>query len=851
MLGSIKVRKLPRARATRPVAQALVRLRACAFVSGLLLTSTGRADVLVRDLARAQASSGVRAGTSNGWLGRKELSAIVELPEGADAAEAGVQRAGAHFGVVRGSLSELDALSAAHPTWRVSWSSPLRPLLDHAAVWTNAPGFRNDTGLTGKGAVVAIIDTGVDITHPDLRNADGSTRIAYLIDYSHGPAGLQPDAEEHCMDRVPCAVYGREDIDRLLKGNQAATIPGDSIGHGTHVASLAAGNGGDEKLYVGVAPDAELIIARALDSSNQISDGAVLSAASLISELAEQLGKPVVMNVSLGTNFGPHDGTSGLERGLASLVGDAHPGRAIVVATGNSAVLYNARTAFPAPLGVHTDVSVPDGTSARVPIYMGDTTSGTLFVWIAFRHGDELGVGVERTTGTLAPVQGPGQSGTFGVEHKLTATVVNGALQEVGFDSDADAAAVIIEGSWPKGETFALRLVGPGTASMWVEGQTGPGVGGLFPAATKESTVTIPAAHPDLVAVGATLNRTSWTDRLGEPIVIEELGGVDNPPLDSIAYFSSAGPTSDFRMKPDLVAPGAFVTGAMSRDADPRTSPASIFGEPGTCAPREDCSVVDQFHAVTSGTSMAAPIVSGAIALLFEQDPTLTTRRALTLLQAGARRPEGLVPYDAQLGAGALDLEGTLDVERAIASPIVREPAAANSFLTLGATYARPEPSFSIPAVLKVRDAQGHAVGDYDLTNLVVDVASGRITEEPTLLAPGLIRLAVAAERDTGGTELAVTVKYGGDLLAEATIPISVDVSTAREGFSARGGCSLAARSARAASGAGWLAALALTGWRGRRYIRAARTARNRGRTDSSVRVPRDSSRRRASPRRR
>jgi subtilisin family serine protease len=787
----------------------------------------------------------VRAGTRDGWLGRNELSAIVEIPAGDDTAGTGVRRAGAHFGVVRGSLPELDALSAAHPAWHVSWSSPLRPLLDQAAGWTSAPAFRNDTGLTGKGALVGIIDTGVDITHPDLRNADGSTRIAYLIDYSHGPAGLQPEAEALCGEKVPCAVYGREDIDDLLRTNKAATIPGDSIGHGTHVASLAAGNGGDEKLYVGVAPEAPLIIARAIDASNQISDAVVLSAAGVISELAGWLGKPVAMNLSLGTNFGPHDGTSSLERGLADLVGDDHPGRAIVVATGNSAVLYNAKTAFPAPLGVHTDVSVPDGTSARVPIYMGGTTSGSLFVWVAYRHGDDIGVGVERTTGVLAPVQTRGMSGTFGKEGQLTATVVNGSLKEVGFDSDADAVAVIIEGKWPKGETFALRVVGPGTASMWVEGQTGPGIGGFFPAATKESTVTIPAAHPDLIAVGATLNRTTWTDRLGDPIVIDEFGGVVAPSLDSVAYFSSAGPTSDSRMKPDLIAPGAFVAGAMSRDADPRTSASSIFGEPGTCEPREDCSVVDQFHAITSGTSMAAPIVTGAIALLFEDDPTLTTRGALTLLQAGARRPEGLAPVGAQLGAGALDLEGTLDVKRALDHPAVREPAAAGSFLTLGASYARPDPSWSIPAVLKVRDADGRAAGGFDLSKLVVDVNAGRVTEGPDLVAPGLIRLALAADRDTGETAFDVTVKYDGEQLAVATLPIAVDIATARTGFAARGGCTLAGHP-RTAQDPGWLAVLALTAWRGRRCIRAARRARNRGRTDSSDRVRLDSSRRRS-----
>lgn len=812
----------------------------------LLLSPMAGAEVSVRSLARAQAATGVRAGTADGWLGRRDLPAIVELPE--DAVAPGVHRTGPHFGVARAPLPELDAISAAHPTWHLSWSSPLRPLLDQAAVWAKAPAFRNDTGLSGKGAIVGIVDTGVDIAHPDLRNPDGSTRIEYLIDYSQDPAGLQPDVEEKCTGSVTCAVYGRKDLDKLLDNNQAATIPGDSLGHGTHVASLAAGNGGTEQRYVGIAPDATLIIARAIDSAGQISDASVLSAVSLIFDLAAQLGKPAVVNLSLGSNFGPHDGSSALERALADLVGEDHPGRAIVVAGGNSAVLYNVKTAFPGPLGVHTDVSVPDGSDARVPIYMGDTTTGTVYVWIAFRPGDELGVGVERRAGTIAPVQSRGDSGTFGVPHELTATVLNGSLKDIGFAADANAAAVVIEGKWPKGETFALRLVGPATASLWVEGEVSPSAGGFFPAATKESTVTIPAAHPDLIAVGATLNRTSWTDRLGEPITVDVLGSVKNPPLDSVAFFSSAGPTSDFRMKPDLVAPGAFVAGAMSRDADPRTSPLSIFGDPGVCTPREDCAVVDDFHAVTTGTSMSAPIVTGAIALLFEQNPSLTTRSALTILQAGARHPDGLVPFGAQLGAGALDLEGTLDVQRAMDDSTVREPARAHSFLSLGATYARPDPAWSVPAVLKVRDAEGRPAKGFDLTNLTVEVSAGRVTEEPSLVAPGLIRLAVAADRETGGTELSVATKYDNEGLAEASIPIAVDVQTAREGFAARGGCAVTPRSG-VASDTPWLAALAFTAWRGRRYIRAARTARSRGRTGSSVPALRDSSPRRAGPR--
>jgi subtilisin family serine protease len=831
-------------------------------VALLGVSSVARADISIATLSRADAISGVHAGTPNGVLGRPTLSAIVELPLEADADASGVQRVSPHFGVAQASLAELDALSSAHRDWHLSWSTPLRPLLDRAAIWTGAPTFRNETGLAGSGAVIGIIDTGADITHPDLQNADGTTRIAYFLDYSSGPAGLQKDAEGHCSTAVPCAVYGQKDIDALLAHGKASTIPADTIGHGTHVASLAGGNGGSEKRYVGIAPEATMIIARAIDSTGQISDATVLSAASLIFELAKELGKPAVLNLSLGSDFGPHDGSSALERGLADLIADDAPGRAIVVAAGNSAGLFEGNIGFPEPLGVHTDISVPDQSVVDVPIVTpppqgaGDTLSGTIFVWAAFRPGDDVGVGVERRSGELAPIQHKGQVGTFGVEKELTATIAVGALSkldELGVP-DENAAAIIIEGSWPKDETFSLRFEGKGTASLWVDavgeiGADSGGIGALFPASTKESTVTIPACHPALIAVGATLNRTTWNDRLSTDITVTEFGGVTDPPLDSIGFFSSAGPTSDLRMKPDILAPGAFVVGAMSADADPRKSAASIFGESGTCTPPSDCAVIDDRHAVTVGTSMAAPIITGAVALLFEQDPTLTAKQALTLLQAGARRPQGLVSYQAQLGAGALDLPGTLDVERAQATPVVREPAAKNSFLSLGASYAHPDPSWTVPALLKVRDADGHAADGFDAKKLAVDVTSGQVVGDVSRAAPGLYRLAVSAARDTGGAMLGVTVRYGGHVLAAESIPIAVDVSTARGGFSARGGCAVAPTDDASPTSL-YTAALALIVWRGRRYSRAARTARNPDRRDRSAPGRRGSSPQRAARRR-
>jgi subtilisin family serine protease len=823
--------------------------RVPSLVTLAICASAGAAHAEV-DVRRLAAAARAPSGT---FSPQRDLSAIVELPEGEDAAVYGLPRIGGHFSVVRAPLSDLELLASVHPGWSVTWSGPLRPLLDRVAGWVNLAPFRNDTGLTGKGTFVGIVDTGVDPSHPDLRNADGSTRIAYLIDFSAQPIGHFPDAEKRCTAmKLTCAVRSAADIDAVLRGGNPAALPGDTVGHGTHVASLAAGNGGAEKKYVGLAPEASIIAARVVDSTGQISDAAVLAGTDLVFYLAEQEGQkagkqriPAVVNLSLGSDFGPHDGTTSLERALADFVGPNQPGRAIVVAAGNSAGLIDDETQkYPNPFGVHTEVNVPERSSVLVPLVhvrpedTPATVNASVLVWIKFRPNDDVSVGIDRGSGPWIPPQGQGTSKQF-AKGDLTATIVNGSLSDVGFDNQ-NAAAVLLEGKWPRDEVFKLRLEGTGTASFWVEssgdlGQDKGSLGLLFPAATKESTLTIPAANEELIAVGATLNRSDWTDRDGQSIRLEDIGGLVLPPMDSVAFFSSAGPTTDLRIKPDLVAPGGFVVGAMSRGADPRTNPASIFAE-GFCTPPESCAVVDDTHAVTVGTSMAAPIVSGAVALLFQGDPTLTSDRVLAILQAGARKPEGLAPHRSQLGAGALDLEGALDVEREIASPVAREPVAEASFMTLGQEYAHPAPDYRVPGYLTLRTGDGHVADGFDASSLAVDVEHGVVVEGLTRVAPGFYSFAVGANGNTGGDHLDVQIRYRGQTFAEASLPIAVDVNVARSGFFAQGGCSAASGRRGAppdAAGGFAIASLGLIGLRGRRRRRAARTVRSPDRTGS------------------
>ncbi len=101
-------------------------------------------------------------------------------------------------------------------------------------------------------------------------------------------------------------------------------------------------------------------------------------------------------------------------------------------------------------------------------------------------------------------------------------------------------------------------------AQLWIDSITDAGPVALLPRGSKRSTVGEPATHPELIAVGATLDRLGWTDYQHRHIQFDTFGGVPDPPLETIAYFSGGGPNAVGVFKPDLVAPGALVIGAMA-----------------------------------------------------------------------------------------------------------------------------------------------------------------------------------------------------------------------------------------------------------------------------------------------
>jgi hypothetical protein len=165
---------------------------------------------------------------------------------------------------------------------------------------------------TGAGVVVGIVDTGIDYNHGDFKNGSTS-RITRIWDQTDG-AG-------------PAASgfgYGSEWTQAQIEAGTARER--DNDGHGTHVTGIAAGNGSASGyVYTGTAPEAEIMFVK-----TDFLEDSIIDAVSWVQVRAGS--KPSVVNLSLGSQFGPHDGTGDLDLAMNALSG---PGAIIVAAAGN------------------------------------------------------------------------------------------------------------------------------------------------------------------------------------------------------------------------------------------------------------------------------------------------------------------------------------------------------------------------------------------------------------------------------------------------------------------------------------------------------------------------------------
>lgn len=745
-------------------------------------------------------------------------SALVALPPGADASTFGLDPVGPGIGRVRGSREAVLAFADAHPTLHLELAPPLHLLNDNVGKLIRAR-EAHAAGVTGAGVLVGVADTGIDTQHPDFLDDAGKSRVRWLLDFSQPPAGIHTDIEARYSVYIEStnqrfgAVYTGADLDALHAGGDAGAV--DVVGHGSHVTGIAAGDGGNpgaRSPYAGVAPDAGLLIVRLTRGTSQsIENDDLVRAVSFMFERADAEKQPCVVNMSLGSDFGPHDGSSLWEQAIVQTVGADKPGHVLVAAAGNSGA---------APvLPIHQSVHVVKDTRTLVPIDSGDE-GGSVSVWINFRNATGMRVGLigpggEEWIAPQADGQAAGHNVGSGASQYNAAVVHGGSAPSSPIASGSQAAVVGWQGNWPKG-TYRIVLEGEGSAELYLQAVSAiHGNQAAFLGGIREGTINLPADHPTMLAVGATVNRPGWTSKGGQDIRVRAptFDAAGDVALDDaadlgegdVAFFSSAGPNALGVPKPEIAAPGAVVASVLSGQARPDTA-LSIFS--GTRCPPDRrtgqvdplCMLVDDQHAVTSGTSMAAPVVAGAVALLLQRDPTLTQGEAVALIQAGAHPHRGLAPYAAQSSPGELDVVGSLAALARMHDPKLALPSSAASWVSLGGDYWDASSGTEMQALLELRNERGEPADLFDASRLQADV---RIGDEPQAsppierLAPGLYRYRALAPAGRGGQLASFGARFDGQPVVQVkTIPIGLDGWRSRYPTTLGGGCTLHAAGA-------------------------------------------------------
>ena len=161
-------------------------------------------------------------------------------------------------------------------------------------------------GLTGKGILVGVVDSGVDFFHPDFRNEDGSSRILRLWDQSingNPPEGYTRGTEYTKEEIDEALVLGETEGRRLVPSR-------DVSGHGTAVLGIAAGNGMvSEGVNRGVAYESEILVVK-MGNAGENSFPRTTELMEGIDYLVRQaaaMGKPIAINISFGNNYGSHE----------------------------------------------------------------------------------------------------------------------------------------------------------------------------------------------------------------------------------------------------------------------------------------------------------------------------------------------------------------------------------------------------------------------------------------------------------------------------------------------------------------------------------------------------------------
>jgi subtilisin family serine protease len=590
------------------------------------------------------------------------------------------------------ALDRLDELADLESILRVHHEAKSKPALDDSIPEIRASTVRNPrhpfsgtNKFTGAGVMIGIIDSGINILHPVFRRIDDptKTRIAAILDQT------QSTPVTFTRAQIEAAIATQSQL------IQPGSTPNSDHTHGTHVAGIAAGNGkkaeycSGEFKYVGVAPEAELVIVKHNFNSLSLRPAIDFIVDKARNAAVQPSGVPVVINISFGSVFGPHDGTDPqdllIDRFLSARSTLPPPVLPVVI------VACAGNESGEAPEGQvrrggensHAAGTIPPGgvvKTLRFDVFPELPNAGQVVscqAEIRFVGTNGLGCrlippGNNITNGTNVALP-DGASVLFDEATKnshcsIIPELVLGAAagsRRILITIASSAGDINLPGEW------TIELTNAGAAPIpyhaWIEGQQ---FERFKDDLSRASTINSPGSSTSIITVGSYASSGKDKGKLADSSSRGPLLGAGTPAS---------------RRKPDLTAPGVDITSA------------KYDFNMGCC-----CDCCCESYTELSGTSQATPHVVGAIALMLQRNPALTHAQIKTILTTNPFTRQdsftGTTPNN-EFGFGKLDVLALLN------HPLVKGSGPTISSST-ARTAATPAAAVTPPELPKVPQLQ-------------------------------------------------------------------------------------------------------------------------------------------------